>query len=70
MILALAIYGEYLMGQMSGMSEVLNLPSVVSAFDIEAIPQPERPELTQDLLLIHSQVIKIVKSRERRPRRG
>ena len=44
---ALRFYGMYLVGQTSGFSDALNLAAVVTAFDIEAIPPEDRPELAR-----------------------
>jgi hypothetical protein len=55
------MYGTYLNGQTNGMSDALSLPSVVAAFDLEGVPQEERPEKTWVLLRIHSDVLEATK---------
>lgn len=51
---AIDLYATYLIGQTSGMSDALSLPAVVAMCEVEAIPQEERPDLTQRLLLVNN----------------
>ncbi len=61
----LAFYGTYLTGQTNGMSDALSLPAVLAAFDIAGVPQEDRLDATEYLLLIHSRVMDEVRMREK-----
>jgi hypothetical protein len=63
---SIGFYGTYLCGQMSGFSEALDLGAVKAALEIEGIDREEWPEETKRCLLIHGEMMKIVRAKEKR----
>ena len=55
---ALGLYGTYLVGQTSGMSDALSLPAVIAMCDLLEVPKGEREDMTQHMLLVHQSVMK------------
>jgi hypothetical protein len=66
----LDLYGAYLFGQTQGMGDALNLQSVLAVFEIEQIPQAQRPRLTGWFLQIHGIIMTIIRRREERKQRN
>ena len=67
---ALRFYGENLVGQTCGFSDALSLAAVMAAFDIEGVPQEDRPELKRRMVLIHGAAMEEAKRRHRMSKRG
>lgn len=61
----LDLYGTYLVGQTSGLSEALSLEAVVAMLRIEAFPERQWPAATQLLLIAHAEIMGLVKARAR-----
>ena len=70
MLWAFDFYGEYLVGQMSGMSEALDLGSVKAALEIDDVPRERWEEDTKRLVMVHNEVMKVVRRRAKRRKNG
>ena len=66
---ALTLYGTYLIGQSAGMSDALSLGAIVTACDIEGIPQESRPEFARHVLMIHSRNLELHAAENRKKKR-
>lgn len=62
---AFGFYASYLVGQMAGMSEALDLAAVRAALEIEDVPRDEWPVLTRRYIVIHNEVMKIVRAQSK-----
>lgn len=49
----LSLYGRFLVGQYAGMTEMLALPSVVAALEINGVPRDQWPTTAERLLCLH-----------------
>ncbi len=59
-------YSMYLSGQMSGFSEALDLFSVRAALEIEDIPREDWPGEARRCLLIHGELMEIIRRKSKR----
>lgn len=56
----LEFYGRYLVNQYAGMGSALNLGAVREAFLLDGIASEDWPDMTERLLSLHAEVVKLL----------